>query len=183
MTRIIAGTWGGRRLATLSGATTRPTTDRVREALFASVASELGGWNGVRVLDLFAGSGALALESLSRGAEHADLVEANGKAAGVVSRNIRELGAHGARLHRSTAERFVATPPTDPYDLVFLDPPYAFETAALQQLVSRLTIGVWRTEDSLLVVERSSRDPWSWPAGVDALRDKAYGETHLWYGR
>ncbi|WP_293783683.1 16S rRNA (guanine(966)-N(2))-methyltransferase RsmD [uncultured Aeromicrobium sp.] len=183
MTRIIAGVWGGRSLTTLSGAMTRPTTDRVREAMFASIASELGGWEGVRVLDLFAGSGALALESLSRGAEHADLVEANGKAAGVVSRNIRALGAQRARLHRTTAERFVAAPPGELYDLVFLDPPYALDTAKLQQLVSRLTVGTWRSADSLLVVERSARDPWAWPPGVDALRDRAYGQTHLWYGR
>ena len=183
MTRIIAGTWGGRRLATLDGPTTRPTADRVREALFASLTSELGGWEGVRVLDLFAGSGALALEALSRGAERADLVESHGKAAAVVSRNVRTLGASGARVHRMTAERFLAAEPAQPYHVVFLDPPYAVETAAVQQLVARLAVGTWRTEDALLVVERSSRTPWSWPEGVAAVRDKSYGETRLWYGR
>ncbi|TSD62767.1 16S rRNA (guanine(966)-N(2))-methyltransferase RsmD [Aeromicrobium piscarium] len=184
MTRIIAGRWGGRRLATPEGQNTRPTTDRVREAMFSSIASELGGWEGVRVLDLFAGSGALALEALSRGAASADLVESHAKTAGIVSRNARELGARTARVHRMTAERFVATAPAEPYDLVFLDPPYALAAEALREIVASLAIGTWRTEDSLVVVERSSRDvPWEWPEGWVALRDKTYGETRLWYGR
>lgn len=184
MTRIIAGQWGGRRLATPDGQNTRPTTDRVREAMFSSLASELGGWEGVRVLDLFAGSGALALEALSRGAASADLVESHARTAGLVTRNVRELSATSARVHRMTAERFVATPPDTPYDLVFLDPPYAMEAGALHEIVAVLTIGRWRAEDSVVVVERSSRDgTWQWPDGWTPLRDRTYGETRLWYGR
>ena len=126
----------------------------------------------------------MALEALSRGAASADLVESHAKTAGLVIRNVRELDAASARVHRMTAERFIMTPPEAPYDLVFLDPPYAMAAEALREIVAMLAIGTWRTEDSLVVVERSSRDaPWEWPDGWAAVRDKAYGETRLWYGR
>jgi len=184
MTRIIAGRWGGRRLTTLDGATTRPSTDRVREAMFASLSSELGGWRGVRALDLFSGSGALGLEALSRGAETADLVESDRRAAAVLARNIRDLGAADARLHRTTTQGFLRRSPGEPYHLVFLDPPYAMPSEELREIVGALVVGRWRTEDSVVVVERSARDdPWSWPGEMTSLRDRSYGETRLWYGR
>ncbi|TXL62710.1 16S rRNA (guanine(966)-N(2))-methyltransferase RsmD [Aeromicrobium terrae] len=181
MTRIVSGRWGGRRLRTPKGDGTRPTSDRVREAMFSSLESMLGGFEDVRVLDLFAGSGALALEALSRGALGADLVESDRRAAAVVAANIRELSAD-ARLHRTTAQRFVAGEETNEYDLVFLDPPYATTTDEIHELLRTL-----RRQDclthGLAVVERSSRTPFTWPDGFEAVRDKAYGETHLWYGR
>ena len=181
MTRIIAGTYGGRRLQTPPGDGTRPTSDRVREAMFSSIQSELGGFDGLRVLDLFAGSGALGLESLSRGAARADFVESNARAASVIKRNIAELGAAG-HVHRSSVEKFVVDLSHGPFGLVFIDPPYAVTTeqvAAIVADVSRQTAD----PDALIIVERSSRDPFAWPEGVDALRDKSYGDTHLWYGR
>ena len=179
MTRIIAGQWGGRRLATPPGDGTRPTSDRVRESMFASLNSLLGGFDGVRVLDLFAGSGALGLEAVSRGAEHADLVESDARAARVIGRNIADLGA-SARVHRTTAQRFVAAG-GGPWDLVLLDPPYAVTTAEVASLVAALRPSL--AEDAVVVVERSSRDEFTWPDGFVPLRDKAYGETRLWYGR
>jgi len=183
MTRIVAGTHGGRRLHTPAGDTTRPTSDRVREAMFSSIASELGGLKGLRVLDLFAGSGALGIEALSRGAAVADLVESDQRTAQVIRRNVADLGLDGARVHRTTAQRFVRTPPSAPYDLVLLDPPYALAGDDLATLVAGLDIPVWRTPESLVVVERATRDGWEWPAGIEPLRDRAYGETALWYGR
>ena len=179
MTRIIAGQWGGRRLATPPGDGTRPTSDRVRESMFASLNSLLGGFHGVRVLDLFAGSGALGLEAVSRGAEHADLVESDARAARVIGRNIADLGA-SARVHRTTAQRFAAAG-GGPWDLVFLDPPYAVTTAEVASIVAALRPSL--AEDAVVVVERSSRDDFTWPDGFVPLRDKAYGETRLWYGR
>jgi len=179
MTRIIAGRWGGRRLATPPGDGTRPTSDRVRESLFSSLASLLGGFEGVRVLDLFAGSGALGLEAVSRGADHADLVESDARAARVIQRNVADLGAP-ARVHRTTAQRFVANE-VGPWDLVLLDPPYAVTTAEVAAIVAQLRPSL--AEDAVVVVERSSRDPFTWPDGFEPLRDKAYGETRLWYGR
>ncbi len=183
MTRIVAGEFGGRQIKTPPGDGTRPTTDRVREAMFSSLQSELSGFDGLRVLDLFAGSGALGLEALSRGAVAADFVESDSRVAGVIKRNIADLGAANATVLRTTVERFVRVPPPEPYDLIFLDPPYALGTDEVAALVAALTVPAWRTADSVIVVERSSRDPFSWPDGVLGLRDKAYGETTLWYGR
>ena len=177
MTRIIAGTWGGRRLKTPRGSDTRPTSDRVREALFSALESELGGFDGLRVLDLYAGSGALGLEALSRGAAHVDLVESGRSAAAVIAANIAELKAGEARLHRTMAERFLANC-RDRYDLVLLDPPYKEDpTDVLVGVIDVLAA------DGLVMAERSSRDPFAWPAGLTGIRDKTYGETRLWYGQ
>lgn len=178
MTRIVAGRWGGRRLATPTGTGTRPTSDRVREAMFASIQSELGSLDGLRVLDLFAGSGALGLEALSRGAESVDLVEADAKAAAVIRRNVADLGAGGARVHRVNAERFVAGA-GGAYDLVLLDPPYAVPTDVVAALVAGLPLEA----GGLIVVERATRDPFVWPETRSGLRERRYGETALWYGR
>ncbi len=183
MTRIVAGEYGGRRLQTPPGDGTRPTTDRVREAMFSSLQSELGDFAGLRVLDLFAGSGALGLEALSRGAVTADFVESDARVAGVIRRNVADLGCVGATVLRTTVERFLRLPPPIAYDLVFLDPPYALPAGEVAALIATLTVPAWRTPDSVVVVEHSTRDPFSWPEGVDGIRDKAYGETHLWYGR
>jgi 16S rRNA (guanine966-N2)-methyltransferase len=181
MTRIIAGAFGGRRIQTPKGDGTRPTSDRVREALFSSLESELGGFDGLRVLDLFAGSGALGLEALSRGAEHTVFVEANTAAAGVVKRNLAELRATGSVV-RSKAERWVEDGDRDAFDLVFVDPPYAMATAALADLVAAVDQS-FTAPDALFVVERATRDPFAWPPGVEPLRSKKYGETTLWFGR
>lgn len=181
MTRIIAGAYGGRQIKTPKGDGTRPTSDRVREALFSSLESELGGFEEVHVLDLFAGSGALGLEALSRGATHATFVESDARAAAVVKQNVEALGAPGVVV-RTTVERFLASHAGDPFDLVFLDPPYAVTTEAVTALVSSLA-DVWTAPDALYVVERATRDPFAWPEGVEGLRSKKYGETTLWYGR
>lgn len=182
MTRIIAGLYGGRRIKTPPGDGTRPTSDRVREAMFSSIESELGGFDDeLRVLDLFAGSGALGLEAISRGAGSATFVESNARAASVIKANIRELGANGF-VERTTAEKYAQRQPPLPFGLLFLDPPYVVTTEEVASLVASLK--VWNTEPgALFVVERSSRDPFTWPDGVQGLRDKTYGETRVWYGR
>jgi 16S rRNA (guanine966-N2)-methyltransferase len=182
VTRIIAGRLGGRRIQTPPGDGTRPTSDRVREAMFSSIQSELGGFDDeLRVLDLFAGSGALGLEALSRGAGSAVFVESNAKAASVITRNVRELGVNGV-VARTTAEKYAQQDSTAPFGLIFLDPPYVLATDKVAELVARLKRDS-AEPGALFVVERSSRDPFSWPEGVEGLRDKAYGETHVWYGR
>lgn len=178
MTRIIAGVWGGRRLATPRGSDTRPTSDRVREALFSSLESELGSLTGLRVLDLYAGSGALGLEALSRGAEHADFVETDRHAAAVIKRNIAELGLPQGRahVHAIPVDRFVSTL-VEGFDLVFLDPPYKVPADEVAAVVSALPPG------GLIVVERASREAFAWPETRSGLRERRYGETTLWYGR
>lgn len=183
MTRIVAGTFKGRRLRTPTGSATRPTSDRVRESLFASLTSIFGGLDDLRVLDLYAGSGAIGLEALSRGAAAVDLVDPDRKAVAAIRANIADLGATAARVHPVTAQKFVRQPPAEPYDLVFLDPPYDVPTAAVTELVATLADVRWCHADGLVVVERSSRDPFVWPAGVEAHDQRSYGETSLWYGR
>ena len=181
MTRIIAGSLGGRRIATPKGDGTRPTSDRVREALFSSLESELGGFDGLRVLDLFAGSGALGLEALSRGADGATFVDSDARAVAVIKQNVRSLDVAGADVIRSTASAYVGRSHAGPLDLVFVDPPYALHTDTVAGLVRQLAEGSGARP--LFVVERSTRDPFAWPDGVEAVRHKKYGETTLWYGR
>ncbi len=180
MTRIIAGTAGGRTLRTPPGAGTRPTSDRVREALFSALDAR-GAVAGSRVLDLYAGSGALGLEALSRGAAAAVLVESDGRAASVVRANAAALGfAAVARVVAGTVDRVLAGPPDAPYDLVLLDPPYAVDDQMLGEVLARLA-QAWLAAGAVVVVERSTRSPEpGWPAGLAAERARRYGETTLW---
>lgn len=183
MSRIIAGTAGGRRISVPDGRTTRPTSDRAREALFASAQSDLGPLTGLRVMDLYAGSGAIGLEALSRGASHALLVEADRRAAQVVRDNIAALGLPGARLTADRVERVIAQgAPGEPYDLVVADPPYAVADAEVAGVLADLVSRGWLAEGALVVVERSKRgaEP-AWPAGLTRDRERGYGEAVLWY--
>ncbi|MER7049985.1 MULTISPECIES: 16S rRNA (guanine(966)-N(2))-methyltransferase RsmD [Streptomyces] len=185
MTRVIAGTAGGRRLAVPPGTGTRPTSDRAREGLFSSWESLLGTLAGLRVADLYAGSGAVGLEALSRGASHALLVEADARAARTVRENVRALGLPGAEVRSGRAEQIVAAPaPADPYDVVFLDPPYSVTDDDLREILLTLRAQGWLTDDALVTVERSTRGgAFHWPQGFEPLRARRYGEGTLWYGR
>ncbi|MYU21886.1 16S rRNA (guanine(966)-N(2))-methyltransferase RsmD [Streptomyces sp. SID8352] len=186
MTRVIAGKAGGRRLAVPPGTGTRPTSDRAREGLFSTWQSLLGGpLDGDRVLDLYAGSGAVGLEALSRGAGHVLLVEADARAARTVRDNARALGLLGAEVRPGRAEQIVhAAPPAEPYGVVFLDPPYAVSDDDLREILLTLRTGGWLTADALVTVERSTRGgEFRWPDGFDALRSRRYGEGTFWYGR
>ncbi|MDI9885260.1 16S rRNA (guanine(966)-N(2))-methyltransferase RsmD [Streptomyces sp. HNM0645] len=185
MTRVIAGTAGGRRLAVPPGNGTRPTSDRAREGLFSTWESLLGGFQGLRVADLYAGSGAVGLEALSRGASHALLVEADTRAARTVRENVRTLALPGAEVRAGRAEHVVqGQPPADPYDVVFLDPPYAVTDDDLREILLTLRAGGWLAEGALVTVERSTRGgEFAWPDGIEPLRARRYGEGTLWYGR
>ncbi|WP_240136809.1 16S rRNA (guanine(966)-N(2))-methyltransferase RsmD [Streptomyces sp. MUM 178J] len=185
MTRVIAGAAGGRRLAVPPGNGTRPTSDRAREGLFSSWESLLGGFHGVRIADLYAGSGAVGLEALSRGAAHALLVEADPRAARTVRENVRALGLPGAELRTGKAEQIVTGPaPAEPYDLVFLDPPYAVTDDDLREILLTLRLQGWLAGDAVATVERSTRGgEFVWPKGFEPLRARRYGEGTLWYGR
>lgn len=184
MTRVIAGSAGGRRLAVPPGTGTRPTSDRMREGLFSTWES-LHGVEGARVLDLYAGSGAVGLESLSRGAAHALLVETDPKAAKSIRDNIKAVGLPGAEFRSGKAEQVVAaTASGDPYDIVFLDPPYAVTHDDLREILLTLRSNGWLTDDALVTVERSTRSgAFPWPDGFEPLRSRKYGEGTLWYGR
>lgn len=180
--RIIAGSAGGRRFAVPAGAATRPTSDRAREALFSTLTSLLN-LEGAAVLDLYAGSGALGLEALSRGAAEATFVESDPAAARLIASSAADLGLAVARVMTVPVERFVGQKhPPPAYDVVFADPPYALPAA---ELAGQLTaLGPALSAGAVVVVERSSRDPdWAWPEPLQALRVRRYGAGTLWYGR
>ncbi|MEU2083292.1 16S rRNA (guanine(966)-N(2))-methyltransferase RsmD [Streptomyces albus] len=188
MTRVIAGAAGGRRLAVPPGTGTRPTSDRAREGLFSSWEAQLGGaavWRGLRVLDLYAGSGAVGLEALSRGAAHVLLVETDARALRTIRENVRAVGLPGAQVRPGKAAQTVAgEPPEHPYDVVFLDPPYAVPDEELGEILLTLRAGHWLAQDALVTVERSTRGgDFRWPEGFEGLRSRRYGEGTLWYGR
>ncbi|MFI9557642.1 16S rRNA (guanine(966)-N(2))-methyltransferase RsmD [Nonomuraea endophytica] len=183
MTRIIAGSAGGRRLAVPPGRGTRPTSDRAREGIFSTLGS-LHWLDGARVMDLFAGSGAVGLEALSRGAVHALLVEADAKAARTIRANVAALGLDGAQVVHDRVERVLAKPADEPYDVVFADPPYAVADDEVLDMLARLRDNGWLAEDALIAVERESRgNALVWPEGYVEERVRRYGEASVWYGR
>ena len=186
MTRIIAGTAGGRRLAVPSGQGTRPTSDRAREGLFGTVTAICGTLHGARVLDLYAGSGAVGLEALSRGAADVLLIEADRRAIGVIRDNVAAVGLPGARVLAGRVEVVLARGPggAPPRDVVFADPPYAMPDAEVSAVLTALLVAGWLAPGAVVAVERATRSgPQQWPAGYAADRARKYGEATLWYGR
>ena len=175
--RIIAGEFRGRALASVgkgdAGAHLRPTTDRVRESLF-NVLSHQIDFDGLRVLDLFAGTGALGLESLSRGASHVTFVDDGRVAQGLIRKNIDlTRSADRADLIRRDATR-LGDNPGAPYDLIFLDPPYG--KALGQKAIAALANG-WIAADALIVWEENA--PMQAPAGFTLQDSRKYGDTHI----
>lgn len=184
MTRIVAGSRGGRRLNAPPGPGTRPTSDRVREALFSTLES-MTTIEGARFADLYAGSGAVGLEAASRGARAVLLVESDPRAARVIRANIASLDLGAVcQLRASTVASAVAAPVAEPFDVVFADPPYAQGEEELAGLLDALVAHDWLAPGGVVVVERSSRTPEPrWPLYVTSHRAKRYGESMLWYGR
>jgi 16S rRNA (guanine966-N2)-methyltransferase len=183
VTRIIGGSAGGRRLQTQRGPSTRPTSDRVREALFSTVEAWCGSLSGLRFLDLYAGSGAVGLEAWSRGAGVVTLVEQDRRASHLIRSNARAIGFPGANVVSASVAATLRRAPTAPYDLVFLDPPYPQATEAVEEDLAALSLHGWLVPGALVAVERSSRAaPPRFPDGFGEIREKRYGETTLWYG-
>lgn len=185
MSRIIAGAARGRRLAVPAGTGTRPTSDRAREGLFASVVSLLGTLEGARVLDLYAGSGALGLEALSRGAQQVVFVESDPKAANVIRANIGAVALAGARVVTSQVARVLARGPGEqpPFGLVLADPPYAAAGDEITGMLAALADRGWLAPGAVVAVERATRSgPVAWPAGYVTGRSRRYGEATFWYG-
>jgi len=187
VTRIVAGTLGGRRIATPAGVDTRPSSDRVREALFSTLET-LVDLEGCRFLDLYAGSGAVGLEAASRGAAAVLLIESDARAAKTVRANIAAL-ALGDRC-RLLVARLPAALAAGPgavgsgYDVVFADPPYAVPGTEIDELLRGLAGRGWLRPDAVVVVERSARSEPPVPVeGVTLLRSRRYGESVLWYLR
>jgi 16S rRNA (guanine966-N2)-methyltransferase len=181
--RIVAGLAKGRRLAAPANAT-RPTSDRVREALFNTVAGLLD-LTDARVLDLYAGTGAVGLEALSRGAATAVLVESDRAAGDVLRRNVATLGLPGAHIERRTVAQYLRTAPSRPFDLVFADPPYELDGDVLAEQLAALATPQWLAPGAVVVVERGARSPAPrWPEPfVTPVSERRYGDAVLWYGR
>lgn len=184
MTRIIGGSVGGQRLSTPRGRATRPTSDRVREALFSALESWSGSLTGLRFLDLYAGSGAVGLEARSRGAGVVTLVEQDRRTAALIRDNARALRLdHVEVLHGAVAD-VLRRPPVAPYDVVFADPPYPTPDLEVSRALQALVDGGWLVPGAVVVVERGTRgSSHVWPEGLVGERDKRYGETVLRYGR
>jgi len=185
--RIIAGSAKGRTLAQPAGVT-RPTSDRTREGIFSALESEIGTCEGMTFLDLFGGTGAVGLEALSRGASEVIVVEKDVKAASVCRENYDLIS-------RDTSGTFsVLRMSVDSYldldasklpscDVVYLDPPYEFANDVIEKILSKIyNRGLLRT-DAVVIVERSSRTaPFTWPAGLAALKERKYGEGAVYFG-
>lgn len=183
MTRIVGGIWGGRRLLTPPGDTTRPTAEKVRAALASSLYST-GGLDGARVLDLYAGSGALGLELVSRGASSAVFVESDRAALAALRANVAALGGTELMVLPGDVARFVATATAGPFDVVVADPPYDLPGDQVLGVFAALHQAGMLAPHADLVVERGrkSGEP-SWPAPLEAVRARKYGDTLLCYGR
>ena len=182
VTRIISGAARGARLE-VPGVGTRPTSDRVRESLFGALEA-LSAIDGARVLDLYAGSGALGLEALSRGAISADLVERGRQAAAIVRRNAavvaKAAGRSAGRVHEGAVHTYLQRA-AGPFDLVFTDPPYDLEDAAMT--ADLVALAPLLSPDAVVVVERARRatPPDFGAAGLELFREKSYGDTTLWW--
>jgi 16S rRNA (guanine966-N2)-methyltransferase len=179
--QIIAGEWRSRALVAPAGDATRPTSGRVREALFSHLQSARlrAGFAELRVLDLFAGSGALALEALSRGAAHATLVEAAKPALAAIRENVRKLGCHErvavvAGSLPTSLSRFASA---SPFDLVFMDPPYASDEGPATLDALRLQCSL--ASDALIVYEHDRRKPPRLPASLLYLGERTWGDTQI----
>jgi 16S rRNA (guanine966-N2)-methyltransferase len=181
VTRIVAGVAGGRRLQ-VPPRVTRPTSDRVREAMFSAL-EVLLDLDDLRVLDLYAGSGALGFEALSRGAAAAMFVESDRRAADVLHTNARDLGLPGVTVVARPTESVVSVVAAEPFDVVFLDPPYSVTDDQLAKVLDGLVTNGWTAPGTVLIVERAARSPQPrWPSPVESLRDKRYGDTTLHWG-
>jgi 16S rRNA (guanine966-N2)-methyltransferase len=181
MVRIVAGVAGGRRLV-VPPRCTRPTSDRVREAVFSALQARRN-LDGTRVLDLYAGSGALGLEALSRGAAHVRFVESDRRVAAVLRNNVAALGLGGAEVTVGDVPTVLRGDPGAGYDLVFADPPYALDEPAVDGVLRALVCGGWLESAALIVVERAARAALpAWPEGVLELMNRRYGDTAVYYG-
>ena len=184
--RIIAGLAKGRTIDAVSSST-RPTSDRAREALFSTLASEFGDFEDLNVLDLYAGTGAIALEALSRGAAIVHAVEKDDAAAKAITSNHENLkSAHCPgifHLYAMSVHRFLQDKAAQPYHFIYIDPPYEVDDIDVVENLIQLRDGGYLHPQALIAVERNSRvKEISWPEGLEAVREKNYGQATIFYG-
>ena len=181
--RIVGGRFGGRPLRAPATRDIRPTADRLREAVFNVLTHSFDeACEGARVIDLFAGTGALGLEALSRGAQFSLFVDDGSEARALLRANVETLGLGGVtRIFRRDATKLGDAPPGDKFTLAFLDPPYgrALAPRALQSLAA----GGWLTPDALCVIEEAAEVSIDLPAAFEALDKRTYGDTQVLFAR
>jgi 16S rRNA (guanine966-N2)-methyltransferase len=177
--RIVAGRWRGRTLAAPTSATIRPTQDRLRESLFNILIHAYGDpVTGARVLDLFAGTGALGLEALSRGAAFALFVDGGVEARALLRGNVETLGVAGVtRIFRRDATKLGPAHPVEPFSLVFADPPYGKGLG--EQALTAARDGAWLTQDALIVVEESAEAAFTAPTGFAEIERRRYDDSEF----
>lgn len=184
--RIIAGRAKGRNIDAVASAT-RPTSDRAREALFSTLASEFGDFDGLHVLDLYAGTGAIALEALSRGASVVHAVEKDESAAQAIEKNFENLKSAQSpgifHLYTMDVNRFLQDKAQLQYHFVYIDPPYYLADLDVIESLIQLVAGGFLHPQALIAVERNSRvREISWPDGLEQVREKNYGQATIFYG-
>ena len=184
--RIIAGLAKGRTIPAVAQST-RPTSDRAREALFSSLASEFGDFDGLNVLDLYSGTGAIGLEALSRGSSTVHCVESNEKASQSILANYEGIKSSqfpgNFHLYSMAVDRFLEGPAAMQYHFIFIDPPYEFSDVEVIENLIAIVDGEFIHPDGLIAVERNTRvRELSWPYGLEQLRVKNYGQATIFYG-
>ena len=184
--RIIAGRAKGRNIDAVASAT-RPTSDRAREALFSTLASEFGDFEGLHVLDLYAGTGAIALEALSRGASVVHAVEKDEPAAQAIEKNYENIKSAQCpgmfHLYTMGVNRFLQDKAQLRYHFVYVDPPYDLDDLDVVETLIQLVSGCFLHPQALIAVERNSRvREISWPDGLEQVREKNYGQATIFYG-
>jgi len=184
--RIIAGLAKGRSIDAVASST-RPTSDRAREALFSTLISEFGEFDGLRVLDLYAGTGAIALEALSRGAALVHAVEKDDSAAKAITSNWENLKSASCpgifHLYSMNVHRFLEDKAAQPYHFIYIDPPYDVEDVDVIETLIQLRDGGFIDQQALIAIERNSRvKEISWPEGLEEIRQKKYGQATIFYG-
>jgi len=183
--RIIAGVAKGRSLSSVAGAT-RPTSDRAREAIFSTLTSEFGDFLGLQILDLFAGSGAMGLEALSRGASLVHCVEKDDAAAKTISTNasiVQKAQPVGAfHLFHMSVQKFVEGTPQNQYHFIYIDPPYDFSDSEISTILEKLHANNFFKDGAVIAIERASKTTQPvWPQGYEPSRTKVYGQASIYY--
>jgi 16S rRNA (guanine966-N2)-methyltransferase len=186
MMRIIAGLAKGRSIDAVASST-RPTSDRAREALFSTLTSEFGEFDGLYVLDLYSGTGAIALEALSRGAAIVHAVEKDDAASKAITsnyENMRSAPCPGTfHLYSMSVHRFLQDKAAQPYHFIYIDPPYEVDDIDVIETLIQLRDGGYLDAQALIAIERNSRvKEISWPEGFEELREKKYGQATIFYG-
>jgi 16S rRNA (guanine966-N2)-methyltransferase len=184
--RIIAGLAKGRTIDAVASST-RPTSDRAREALFSTLTSEFGEFDGLPILDLYAGTGAIALEALSRGAALVHAVEKDDSAAKAITSNWENLKSASCpgifHLYSMNVHRFLEDKAAQPYHFIYIDPPYEVDDVDVIETLIQLRDGGFIDQQALIAIERNSRvKEISWPEGLEEIRQKKYGQATIFYG-